>query len=131
MSIENTEDSSSRVSFDGVPETWQIKTSEVKLYCVDGKPIVLGSGGHGVVLYGTVFREDAAIKMINGRQKSHEEALLKEIAIMDQAKSEFVVRFLGYSVCQDDGLLLCMEFMSGGTLYKALEKDDEYQWYKR
>lgn len=87
-------------------------------------------GDVAVVLYGTVFKEDAAIKMIKGRRVDQEEALLKEMAILERARTEYVVRFLGYCICPD-GILLAMEFMSGGTLSQALRRDEEFQWYNR
>ena len=42
------------VSFEGIPPEWEIKTNMLKLRCVDGKPIELGRGGYGVVLYGEI-----------------------------------------------------------------------------
>ena len=30
------------VSFDGIPEDWEIKSSQIRLHCVDGKPVELG-----------------------------------------------------------------------------------------
>ena len=50
-----------------------------------------------LILTGTVHQEDAAIKMIRGRNSEAE--LLKEIAVLERAKTHYVVRFLGYSVC--------------------------------
>ena len=49
--IDRSEDETP-VSFQGIPLEWEIKTSMLKLHCIDGKPIELGRGGHGVVLYG-------------------------------------------------------------------------------
>lgn len=75
-----------------------------------------------------MHKEDAAIKMIKGRNRESE--LLKEIAIMEKARTKYVVRFLGYSVC-NEGTLLAMEYMEAGTLYHALRDSDEFQWYNR
>ena len=58
--------------------------------------------------------EDAAIKMIKGRGNENE--LLKEIAILERAKTQYVVRFLGYAICQH-GILLCMEYVPGGRTF--------------
>ena len=58
--------------------------------------------------------EDAAIKMIKGRGNENE--LLKEIAILERAKTQYVVRFLGYATCQH-GILLCMEYLPGGRTF--------------
>ena len=51
-----------------------------------------------------MHQEDAAIKMIKGRGSEAE--LLKEIAVLERAKTKFVVRFLGYSVCPE-GEIVC------------------------
>ena len=83
-----------------------------------------------MLLAGTVFKEEAAIKMIKGRQRNNEAAILREIAIMERAKTDYVVRFLGYSVCPD-GILFGMELMPGGTLQQALQRNSEYQWWNR
>ena len=42
------------VSFalEGIPPEWDIKKDMLKLHCIEGKPIELGRGGYGVVLYG-------------------------------------------------------------------------------
>ena len=85
-------------------------------------------GGFGVVLWGQVHREEAAIKLIKGR--SREKEMLQEIAILERAKTNYVTRFLGYTVCPD-GIMLCMEYMSGGTLYQALHINEEFQWRNR
>ena len=85
-------------------------------------------GGFGVVLWGRVHREEAAIKLIRGR--SREKEMLQEIAILERAKTNYVTRFLGYSVCPD-GIMLCMEYMAGGTLYQALHINEEFQWRNR
>ena len=58
-----------------------------------------------------MHQEDAAIKMIKGRGRESE--LLREIAILERAKTQYVVRFLGYAICQQ-GILLCMEYLPGG-----------------
>ena len=44
-------------AFEGIPPEWEIKSNELKLHCVDGKPIELGRGGYGVVLYGRFFTQ--------------------------------------------------------------------------
>ena len=82
------------------------------------------------MLYATCNQEDAAIKIIAGRQRDTQLALLREMTIMEKARSNYIVRFLGYSVCQD-GLLLAMELMQGGNLLEALAASGEYQWYNR
>ena len=66
--------------------------------------------------------------MIKGRNQESE--ILKEIAILGQARTKYVVRFLGYSVC-NEGTLMAMEYMQAGTLYHALHRGDEFQWYNR
>ena len=50
--IDRPADGAAPVTFDGIPPEWEIKANELKLHCVDGKPIELGRGGYGVVLYG-------------------------------------------------------------------------------
>ena len=85
-------------------------------------------GGFGVVLWGQVHREEAAIKLIKGR--SGEKEMLQEIAVLERAKTNYVTRFLGYSVCPD-GIMLCMEYMPGGTLFAALQQGQEFQWQNR
>ena len=54
MTIENINrtDDDTPVSFDGIPPEWEIKPNQIKLHCTDGKPIELGRGGFGVVLFG-------------------------------------------------------------------------------
>lgn len=54
MTIENIDrsDDDTPVSFEGIPPEWEIKPNQIKLHCVDGKPIELGRGGFGVVLFG-------------------------------------------------------------------------------
>lgn len=128
MAIEHMGDAST--ALDGIPEVWQINSDQVRLYAVDGKPLELGRGGFGIVLHGTVHKEDAAIKTIRDRDRANQAALLNEITIMDRAKSDYIVRFLGFSVCRD-GLLLAMEFMKNGTLFEALARSDDFQWYGR
>ena len=74
-----------------------------------------------VGLAGTVHMEDAAIKMFKGTFKgsdAHETELLQEIAILERAKTKYVTRFLGYSVCRE-GIILCMEFCEGGTAFPS------------
>ena len=66
--------------------------------------------------------------MIKGRNQENE--ILKEIAILAKARTKYVVRFLGYSVC-NEGTLMAMEYMQAGNLYDALRRGDEFQWYNR
>ena len=51
LDIDRSEDETP-VSFEGIPPNWEIKKDMMKLHCIDGKPIELGRGGYGVVLYG-------------------------------------------------------------------------------
>ena len=51
QNIDRTEDDTP-VSFEGVPPQWEIKKNMLKLHCIDAKPIELGRGGYGVVLFG-------------------------------------------------------------------------------
>ena len=51
----NQSDASNPVAFEGIPPQWEIKANELKLHCVDGKPIELGRGGYGIVLYGGIL----------------------------------------------------------------------------
>ena len=95
---------------------------------MDGRPIELGRGGHGIVLWGQIHKEDTAVKIIKGM--GEEEAMLQEIMILEQAKTKYVVRFLGYSLTSD-GLLMAMEYARGGNLYDALRNGEEFQWYNR
>ena len=57
MTIENIDrsDDDTPVSFEGIPPEWEIKSNQIKLHCVDGKPIELGRGGFGVVLFGNSY----------------------------------------------------------------------------
>ena len=50
--IDRSEDDTP-LSFEGIPSEWEIKKDMLKLHCIEGKPIELGRGGYGVVLYGT------------------------------------------------------------------------------
>ena len=45
-------DDMASVSFNGIPPEWEIKTNQIRLHCIDGKPIELGRGGYGIVLFG-------------------------------------------------------------------------------
>ena len=87
-------------------------------------------GGYGIVVHGQVHREEAAIKMIKGRNEKFEDVMLREVALLERAKTKYVTRFLGYSYAQE-GILLAMELMRGGSLYAALRRGTEYQWYNR
>ena len=113
---------------DGIPKEWEIKDNQLKLHCFDGKPVELGRGGHGIVLWGQVHKEDAAIKIIKG--KGEEKEMLQEIMILERAKTKYVVRFLGYSL-SPEGIVMAMEYAQSGNLYEALRNGDEFQWYKR
>ena len=115
-------------TIDSIPQNWEIKENGLKLHCIDGRPIELGRGGHGIVLYGQVHKDDAAVKIIKG---SGEEAeMLQEIMILERAKTKYVVRFLGYSL-SPDGIVMAMEYAQGGNLYDALRDGEEFQWYNR
>ena len=111
-----------------IPQEWEIKENELKLHCMDGRPVELGRGGHGIVLWGRVHKEDTAVKIIKGM--GEEEAMLQEIMILERAKTKYVVRSLGYSLTPD-GLLMAMEYAKGGNLYDALRSGEEFQWYNR
>ena len=113
---------------ESVPKEWELKDKQLKLHCIDGKPVELGRGGHGIVLWGQVHKEDAAIKIIKGRDEENE--MLQEIMILERAKTKYVVRFLGYSITPD-GLVMAMEYAQNGNLYDALRNGDDFQWYKR
>ena len=52
--IDRSEDDTP-VAFEGIPPDWEIKKDMLKLHCVEGKPIELGRGGYGVVLYGDSY----------------------------------------------------------------------------
>ena len=67
---------------------------------------------------------------VKGGRPSEQARLLHEILILEKCRSSHVVQFLGYAI-SDDGLLLCMEFLSGGTLYESLKREATYQWYNR
>lgn len=77
-----------------------------------------------------VWNGEAAIKMIKGGSAAEHARLLHEIKILESCRSTQIVQFLGYSITSD-GLLLCMEFMPNGTLFSALGKSPEFQWYNR
>ena len=109
-------------------EAWEIGNDEMKLHCISGKPVELGRGGYGIVLWGTLYREDAAIKIIKGVDQEQE--MLREITMLARANTKYVVRFMGYRV-SPDGILLAMEYMQGGDLYTALRHGDEFQWNNR
>ena len=111
-----------------MPSEWKIKKGQLKVHCVNGKPVCLGKGGFGVVLYGQVHKENVAIKLIE--HTGQDGGMLNEIAIMEKAKSKYVVRFMGYSTCPD-GLLVALEYMSGGNLHRALQTGQDYQWHNK
>ena len=50
--IEKAGDDALATNFDGIPPDLEIKANEIKLHCIDGKPIELDQGGNGAVLYG-------------------------------------------------------------------------------
>ena len=51
----NCSEDDTPVSFEGIPPEWEIKKDMLKLHCIEGKPIELGRGGCGVVLYGDFY----------------------------------------------------------------------------
>ena len=86
---------------------------------------------HAVWLSRAIVRkEEAAVKILKAGLSCQQAQLLHEIKIMERCVSAYIVRFLGYSI--SDGLLiLLMEFMPGGTLFKALEEGEAFRWYNR
>ena len=52
--IDQTDDDTA-LALDGIPPEWEIKPNQIKLHCMDGKPIELGRGGFGVVLFGDLL----------------------------------------------------------------------------
>lgn len=121
---------SKKVTFDSLPESWQIPLSSVKIFFRGDKPVLLGKGGFGMVFHAKVRQEQAAIKMVQGGSKKEQARLLHEIMVLERCKTIHVVQFLGYSI-SGSRILLCMEFLPGGTVWESLRKDDEFQWYKR
>ena len=73
----------------------------------------------------------AAAKFIwRENQKSE---IAKEVAILvkaENAKSQYIVKTLGHTVCHE-GAFVATEYMQAGSLYQALRKGDELQLYKR
>ena len=114
----------------GIAKEWSLKPTQIKLYCVDGKPIELGRGGFGVVFYARLDRQDAAIKVIFGGQRDAQAELMREVTVLARVVSDYVVRFLGYTVC-GGGMIMAMEFMEGGSLYHALQSCDDFRWNNR
>lgn len=90
----------------------------------------LDVSGFGMVLRGMVWNEEAALKTVKGGSPSEHARLLHEIKILESCRSRHIVQFFGYSICAD-GLLLCMEFLPGGNLYRSLGSDNEFQWWNR
>ena len=77
-----------------------------------------------------VRKEEAAVKLLKCGKSSEQAQLLHETKMMERCVSAHIVLFLGYS--KSNGiLLLLMEFMPGGTLFKALGEGVEFQWYNR
>ena len=70
MAIQNLGNAENSAIFEGIRADWEISTENIKLHCIDGKPIELGRGGFGTVLYASVYREDAALKIINDKSQS-------------------------------------------------------------
>ena len=122
--------STSASSFDSLPKHWFIPLDRVKLACRDNEPVVLGKGGFGIVYQAIVRQENAALKIVKGGTAKEQARLLHEIKVLEQCRSMHIVKFLGYSVA-DTTLILCMELLSGGSLYDALRQGDEFQWYNR
>ena len=103
-------------ALEGLQADWEIDADEIKLVCVNGRPVELGRGGCGIVLLAKVHREDAAVKMIKHDSKDFETALLLEIATLERAKTKYVTCFLGFSLCRE-GIMLAMEYLEGGGLH--------------
>ena len=118
-------------TFVNLPRKWLIPSHNVHIVCLDDEPIVLGRGGFGIVYRARIRgSEEAAIKIVKGGGPEEQARLLHEITILDLCKSRHIVQFLGYSLAASD-LLLCMEYMSRGTLYQSLQTCDEFQWHNR
>lgn len=96
------------------------KTSEIKVVpkCFFGFPRA------------NVWSREVAVKMVKGGTLAEHARLLHEIRYLKACRSKHIVQFVGYSTTSD-GLLLCLEFMSRGSLYNSLHNSSEHQWYNR
>ena len=80
--------------FSELSADWKINPSQIKLFATDGYPIVLGKGGFGTVLYASVFKEEAAVKIIktrHGDDRRQQAEVLKEMTIMERTRTETIV----------------------------------------
>lgn len=123
-------DSSEVRSLEGLPQDWQIPLTSIKIMCHGNRPFELGRGGFGSVLLGIIRAEKAAIKIVKGGDASSHARFLHEIKLLEKPKSAHIVQFFGYSIAPR-GVLLCMEYLPGGTLYESLHRNGEFQWYNR
>lgn len=93
---------------------------------------VIGQGSHGAVHLGELRGAAVAVKQVlsaehvvalqdlrDGRMAPHARALAREIRLMAQVRSQYVVQFLG--VCLDP-FAMVTEYMAQGSLYSVMTK---------
>eukprot|EP00884_Botryococcus_braunii_P006247 jgi/Botrbrau1/15623/Bobra.4_1s0010.2 len=100
----------------------------------DGSPWALGSGSNGTVYKGWWSGvHEVAIKVFTEVNSGGEsllvarKALLREVALLKSCRSPFIVQFLGVSFVGND-VWLCMEYMEGGNLFQAIERNKDWTW---
>ncbi len=73
-----------------------------------------------------------AIKIVSSKSAEQQARFLREIAILRACHDPHIVRFLGAHVRQHV-MLLAMEYMPGGDLYRAIARDHagSFRWYSR
>ena len=89
--IDQTDDSTP-VSFEGIPPEWEIKSSQIKLHCIDGKPVELGRYIHIWLSY---HRHSMALGLSCGKRHMFDLKILCTIA-SKQKEVEKVMPWIGY-----------------------------------
>eukprot|EP00884_Botryococcus_braunii_P009691 jgi/Botrbrau1/18723/Bobra.0386s0046.1 len=115
---------------------WELDPRDIRISKKpDGSEIVLGQGSFGRVVLGKRGVQDVAIKVT---LKQNDERLMqnfvREIAIMRYlSRDRNIVQFYGAVVRPPHELWLVLEYMAGGDLREALNRDREgnLRWYQQ
>ena len=111
---------------------WKIAHGNLEI-CQDenGKDIVLGKGGFGVVVKGLRNGvQEVAIKILDTGNSDVREACMQEADMMKVLHDQNIIHLYGVST-DEDKIFVVMEFMAGGDLSNALHGEkgsDHFAW---